>query len=419
MCSTPVLALANFTKSFVIECDASGTGIGAVLMQEGRLLAFTIQQLSGKHLGQSTYEKEMMAILHAVDTWQPYLLGRRFQIRIDHQSLKYFLQQRLSSPHKNKWLAKMLGYDYEIIYKKGHENVVSDALSHQFEEDNTLLAISLPIPEWIEEARKEWFSHPSLSQLIHNLQADPNATMGCSWKDEILCYKDKLVISLTSTFKRRILAELHSSPTAGHSGFQKTYARTCHSFFWTGMKRYVLTFVAECDVCQRHKGETVKSLDTLQPLPIPASIWTDVSMDFITGLPKSGDKSVMMVVVEKLSSNFLAGTFQATGHPTPTQYFYHPQTDGQTEAVNKCLETYLKCFTSEKRHLWVQWLPLAEWWYNTNYHTATKMTPYEAAYGQLPPSPTSYIPGCSKVQAMDQLLQNCATMLAHLKDNLH
>ena len=151
MCSTPVLALPNFTKSFVIECDASGTGIGAVLIS---------QQLSGKNLGQSTYEKEMMAILHAVETWRPYLLGRRFQIRTDHHSLKYFLEQRLSSPQQNKWLAKMLGYDYEIIYKKGRENSVAAALSRQFEKESTLLAISLPILEWIKEACREWFSHP-------------------------------------------------------------------------------------------------------------------------------------------------------------------------------------------------------------------------------------------------------------------
>jgi len=303
MCSTPVLALPDFTKYFVIECDALGMGIGAVLMQEGRPLAFTSQQLSGKNLGQSTYEKETMAILHAIDTWRPYLLGRRFHIRTNHHSLKYFLEQRISSPQQNKWLAKMLGYDYEIIYKKGHENIVADALSRHFEEEHTLLAISLPIPEWIEEARREWFSHPWLSQLITQLQADPNSTKGYSWQDEILHYKDRVVISPTSTLKSPILAELHSSPIVGHSSFQKMYARTRRSFFWTGMKKDILTFIAKCNVCQRHKEETVKALGTLQPLPVPASIWTEVSMDFNRGLPKSRNKSVIMVVVDRLSKH--------------------------------------------------------------------------------------------------------------------
>ena len=195
----------------------------------------------------------------------------------------------------------MLRYDYEIIYKKGRKNFVADSLSRQFEEENTLLAISLPILDWIEEAHKEWFSHPSLSQLINKLRVDPNSIAGYSWQDEILHYKDKVVISTMSTLKSHILAELHSSPTASHSGFQKTYAHTRCSFFWTGMKNDILTFVAECDVCQRHKGETVKSPGKLQPLPIPASIWTEVSMNFITSLPKSGNKSVIMVVVDRLS----------------------------------------------------------------------------------------------------------------------
>eukprot|EP00253_Pinus_taeda_P024893 PITA_24893 len=405
MSSTPVLALPDFTKSFVIECDASGTGIGAVLMQEGRPLAFTSQQLSGKNQGQSTYEKEMMAILHAVDTWRPYLLGRHFQIRRGHHSLKYFLEQCLSSPQQNKWLAKMSGYDYEIIYKKGKDNRVADALSRQFEEESTLLAISLPIPEWIEEARKEWLSHPGLSQLISQLQADPNSTKGYSWQDDILRYKDKVVISPTSTFKSHFLAELHSFPIARHSGFQKTYARARRSFFWTSMKKDILTFVTECDVCQHQKRETVNIPGTLQPLPIRASIWMEASMDFIIGLPKLGNKSVIMVVVDQLSryshfcalphpftptlvaqsfmdqifklhgiptsivsdrdpiftSNFWQELFRIQGTQLKLSTSYHLQIDGQTESINKCLETYLRRFTSEKQHLWVKWLRLAEW----------------------------------------------------------
>jgi hypothetical protein len=76
-------------------------------------------KFSERHLGKSTYEKEMLAILHVVDLWHPYLLGKCFQIKIDHRSLKYFLEQRISSPEQHKWLTKMFGYDYEIIYKKG------------------------------------------------------------------------------------------------------------------------------------------------------------------------------------------------------------------------------------------------------------------------------------------------------------
>jgi hypothetical protein len=135
MCKAPVLTTPDFTKTFIVECDASGNGIGAVLMQEGRPLAFESRPLKGRDLHKPIYEKEMMmAILHALKKWRPYLIGRHFKIKTDHDSLKYFLEQRLSSEEQQKWVTKILGYNFEIVYKKGKQNVVADALSRKDED---------------------------------------------------------------------------------------------------------------------------------------------------------------------------------------------------------------------------------------------------------------------------------------------
>jgi hypothetical protein len=185
-------------------------------------------------------------------------------------------------------------------------------------------------------------------------------------------------------------------------------------------------------------------------------------MDFITRLPKSGNKSVIMVVVDRLSKyahfcalqnpfttstvaqlfmdqvfklhgmthsivsdrdptftiNFWQELFKLQGTQLHLSRAYHPQMDGQTEVVNKCLETYLRCFALKKKNQWSQWLPLDEWWYNTSYHTTTRMNPFEAVYGQKPPSVLSYLPGVSKVQAVDQTLIVREDILCTLKENL-
>ena len=94
MCSTPVLVVPNLTMPFVVECDTSGTGLGSILTQEGRPITFTSKKLCDRNLGNSTYDKEIMDILHVVDTSRPYLLGFYFQIKTDHHGLKYFLEQQ-------------------------------------------------------------------------------------------------------------------------------------------------------------------------------------------------------------------------------------------------------------------------------------------------------------------------------------
>ena len=117
------------------------------------------------------------------------------------------------------------------------------------------------------------------------------------------------------------------------------------------------------------------------------------------------------------TSNFWKELFKLQGTQLHLSTTYYPQTYGQTKVVNKCLETYLRCFSSEKQNQWAQWLPLAEWWYNTSYHTTTYMTPFEAVYGHKPPSVLSYLPGTSKVQAVDQTFTVREDILRTLKEN--
>ena len=131
MCKAHVLTTLDFTKTFILECHASGNGIGIVLMQEGRPLAFKSRTLKRKYLNKPIYEKEIMAILHVLKKWNPYLIRRHFKVKRDHDSLKYFLEQRLSSEEQQKWVTKILDYDFEIIYKKWKHNIVADALSRK------------------------------------------------------------------------------------------------------------------------------------------------------------------------------------------------------------------------------------------------------------------------------------------------
>lgn len=111
-------------------------------------MAFQSQALKGKALSLSTYEKGLLALVLAIKKWRTYLLGSRFTIRIDHQSLKYLLEQRVDTPAQKKWLTKLMGYDFIVEYRSGRENMAADALSRR-DEHSVLLAISQPVPTWL------------------------------------------------------------------------------------------------------------------------------------------------------------------------------------------------------------------------------------------------------------------------------
>ncbi|MCI15236.1 RNA-directed DNA polymerase (Reverse transcriptase), partial [Trifolium medium] len=152
--TAPVLSLPDFTKEFVIECDASGSGLGAILMQDKKPIAYFSKALGVRNLTKSAYEKELMAVVLAIQHWRPYLLGRRFTVYTDQKSLKQLMQQRIVTVEQQNWAAKLLGYDFEIVYKQGKLNKGADALSRIYE--GTELNSILSYVQWDQEQIVQW-----------------------------------------------------------------------------------------------------------------------------------------------------------------------------------------------------------------------------------------------------------------------
>jgi len=127
-------------------------------MQDAHPIAFLSKALKGRALLLSTYDKELLSLVTAVQKWRPYLLGHPFIVRTDHKSLKFLLEQRVATVAQQRWISKLFGYDFVIKFKKGKENTVADALSRQSDhlsdhEDCSISLISFPTPSWAYSSR--------------------------------------------------------------------------------------------------------------------------------------------------------------------------------------------------------------------------------------------------------------------------
>ena len=155
--TTPVLALPNFDIPLVVETDASGTGVGAVLSQAGHPIAIFSKEFCPKLPASSTYIRDLAAITMAVKKWRHYLLGHPFVILTDHQSLWDLMTQVVQTPEQDRYLIRLLGFEYTIQYRPGRENGVADALSRVAGEDAkaSLYLLSVPQFSFIIDLKKE------------------------------------------------------------------------------------------------------------------------------------------------------------------------------------------------------------------------------------------------------------------------
>ncbi|KAK2380216.1 hypothetical protein QL285_035697 [Trifolium repens] len=463
MTTLPVLGIPDFSVVFDVTTDASGVAIGAVLSQQAHPIAFFSQKLCPRMSVASAYEREMFAITAAVKKWRHYLLGRHFRIFTDQQSLRGLFAQTIQTPAQHKWLTKLLGFDYEIHYTPGRANVVADALSRRAETSEALFcSITENHPLILDLLREFYASHPTGLLLASKFQHPQNHGSAFCFKQGLLFHKERLFIPLETDLRPKLLTEFHTTPVGGHSGVKGTLARLTSAFTWPHISRDVKAFIQACTVCQQHKYSTQRPYGLLHPLPIPHQVWEDIAMDFVTHLPPAQGKTVIWVVIDRLTkyahfialpthysavslaslfmseiyrlhglpksivsdrdrifvSRFWKELFTLSGTTLCFSSAYHPQTDGQTEVTNRILETFLRCFVSDTPKQWVSFLPLAEHWYNSSYQSAIGMTPFQALYGRCPPNIRTYVSGDSQVATLDEILIEHHRILGILKANL-
>lgn len=427
MMNTPVLALPDFSRPFSIETDACDTGVGAVLVQDGHPVAYLSKALGVKNQRLSIYEKEFLAVMMAVDKWRAYLQSAPFVIVTDHKSLCHLGDQQLETELQRKAMSKMVGLQFSFKYRRGSDNGAADALSrvgHLLSID----ALSVCQPQWLQEVANSYETDADSQDLLQQLALCSPDEQGYELRQGVIRLQNRLWIGANTALQTKLISAFHASAVGGHSGVTATYQRLKKLFAWRGMKQAVEDFVHQCATCQHAKHEHLKTPGLLQPLPIPTEPWRDLTMDFVEGLPASDGYEVIMVVVDRftkyahfvpLRHPFSAATvaqafwdniiklhgvphsivsdrdrvftsamwralLAAAGTKLSYSTAYHPQTDGQSERVNQCLEMYLRCAVHDNPKQWRKWLPTAEFWYNTTHHSSLDTSPFKALYGQEP-----------------------------------
>lgn len=305
----PVLILPDFTLPFTVETDASSVGMGAVLSQQNHPIAFFSKPFCPKLLRASTYVRELHAITAAVKKWRQYLLGHPFIILTDHRSLKELMSQIIQTPEQQLYLFRLIGYDYTIQYRSGKTNVVANTLSRVPEFiTSDLLMLTVPSFSFLKSLKQELSHHPEFRDMLHNITT--NVVPDFKIMQGLIYRKGRIWLPRTCTFTRVLLEEFHNTPSGGHMGVTKTFARLSANFTWTGMKEDVQRFVLTCVDCQHSKYETKKATVLLCPLPLPHAPWEDLSLDFIVGLPSYQGYTTILVVVDRFSKGIHLGMLQ-------------------------------------------------------------------------------------------------------------
>ena len=457
-------------RKIFVTCDASDRRTGACLSfgstwEAARPVAWDSVQLSQAEKNYPTHEKEMLAIVRALKRFRADLLGTRFTVYTDHRTLECFQGQRDLSRRQARWQEFLAEYDFEVVYVKGEENTVADALSRMPEEGEgtfktfaAVLNVSAD-PKISEAIRKGYKDDPFCQKILENLASFPAIKI----VDGLIYIGSRLVVPRAGSIREDLFRAAHDN--LGHFGAEKSYANLRSAYYWPRMRAELEgAYIPGCDACQRHKGSTRRPAGPLHPLPIPDEQGDSVAVDFIGPLPEDEGFNCIVSMTDRTGadiqvvptrmdisaedfaqlffdhwycehglplefildrdklfvSKFWKTLTKTTGVKLGMSTAFHPETDGASERTNKTVNQCLRYHVTRNQKGWVRALPRVRFAIRNTVNKSTGFSPFQLQTGRSPRILPPITPAEQRTGRVDvvKLIDQINTDVAEAKDNL-
>ncbi|GKB05985.1 putative reverse transcriptase domain-containing protein [Tanacetum coccineum] len=282
LCSAPILALPKGSKDFIVYCDASHKGLGAVLMQREKVISYALCQLKLHEKNYTSHYLELGSVVFSLKLWRHYLYETMCTVFTDHKSLQHTLNKKELNMRQSHWLKLLSDYDCEIHYHLGKANVVADALSKNIKNED------------VGGMLLENFKDP---KKFRTKKLEPRA-------DGTLCFNGRSWLPCYGDLRTVIMHESHKSKYSIHSGFDKMYQDMKKLYWWPNMKANIATYVSKCLTCAKVKAEHQRPSGLLVQPDIPQWKWDNITMHFVTKLPKSSQgHDTIWVIIDRLTKS--------------------------------------------------------------------------------------------------------------------